>query len=171
MRRRVLVTLVLCILVGLAGCTGSVAGPSGESTVETTPGSSTDRTTDGATPSSHTATDPAAPSSPTESIPSVSDEAAGDRAIAAEKERIRNVTADWANRTDLRFGILRPAEYEVRSRNASGVVLSVTVGYSTSFSCGTSVDGAATKTRYFVTPERVRLVAVEQDVPESPSYC
>ncbi|WP_380675256.1 hypothetical protein [Salinigranum sp. GCM10025319] len=158
MRNRVLLTLSLCVLVGLAGCTGSVADPSGEPTA--------DPSTDRSTPTTTETT-----LSPTDAVPPISDEEAGERAIAAEKARIGNVTADWENRTDLSFGILRPAEYEVRSRNASGVVLSVTVGYSTSFSCGTSVDGAATTTRYVVTPETVRLVAVEQDVPESPSYC
>jgi hypothetical protein len=47
----------------------------------------------------------------------------------------------------------------------------VTVGYSTSYDCGLSADGAATETRYVVTPERTRLVAVEEDVPDSPGYC
>jgi hypothetical protein len=50
------------------------------------------------------------------------------------------------------------------------VVVAVTVGYSMEFDCATSVDGATTKTRYLVTVEAVRLVAITQDVPD-PSYC
>jgi hypothetical protein len=102
--------------------------------------------------------------------PTFSAETAGERAIDAEQARIRDATAEWESLTDLSFGILRPAEYTVRSRNASGVVVAVTVGYSMEFDCDTAVDGAATKTRYFVTAEDVRLVAVTQDVP-APSYC
>jgi len=150
--------LLAIVVLALAGCTGPVteqptATPSTESSVD---GSSTVRATDTASAAG---------------TPAVSDEAAGDRAIAAEKARVRNATASWPNLTDLSFGILRPAEYEVQARNASGVVVHVTVGYSTSYDCGVSADGAATETRYFVTPERTRLVAVEQDVPDSSGYC
>lgn len=150
--------LLAVVALAVAGCTGSVteqptATPSIDSSVDD---SSTAQATD-------------APSAA--GTPAVSNETAGERAIAAEKARIRNATASWSNLTDLSFGILRPAESEVRTRNASGVVVRVTVGYSTSYDCGLSADGAATETRYVVTPERTRLVAVEEDVPDSPGYC
>jgi hypothetical protein len=150
--------LLAVVVLAFAGCTGSVtdqptATPSAESSGD---GSPTARATDAAAVVGSSA---------------FSDETAGERAIRAEKARVRNATAAWPNRTDLSFGILRPAEYEVQARNASGLVVHVTVGYSTSFDCGLSVDGAATETRYVVTPERTRLVAVEQDVPDSPGYC
>lgn len=141
-------------LVALAGCTGSVTDP---------PPASPDAT---AATSTSTATGTLDPSTP--AAPSLSNGEAGERAIAAEKARIRNATADWAGRTDLSFGILRPAEYEVRGRNASGVLVDVTVGYSVSFACGLSADGAATRAQYLVTAECVRLVAVRQGVGQSP---
>lgn len=150
--------LLAVVVLALAGCTGSVteqptATPSIDSSVDD---SSTAQATDAAAAAG---------------TPAVSNETAGERAIAAEKARIRNATASWSNLTDLSFGILRPAESEVRTRNASGVVVRVTVGYSTSYDCGLSADGAATETRYVVTPERTRLVTVEEDVPDSPGYC
>jgi hypothetical protein len=152
MRLRPLLGLVLVVCVVCAGCTGFPAAPS------TTPDSPPT-----------TASSPSPTSTPTPvSIPA---ETAGERAIAAEKARIRNVTSAWSNLTDLSFGILRPADYELRRRNASGVVVDVTVGYSTSFTCGPSVDGAATETQYVVTAETVRLVRVEQDVGDPPDEC
>lgn len=150
--------LLAVFVLAVAGCTGPVtdqptAAPSAESSGDDSP---TARATDAAAETGS---------------PAMSDETAGERAIRAEKARIGNATAAWSNRTDLSFGILRPTEYEVQRRNASGVVVHVTVGYSTSFDCGLSADGAATETRYLVRPERTRLVAVEQDVPGSPGHC
>jgi spore coat protein U-like protein len=141
-------------VVAFAGCTGSVADPSPPSPGTTTPTSMSHATQ---TP------DPVTPATP-----SLSNETAGERAIAAEKARVRNATADWTGLTDLSFGILRPAEYEIRERNASGVFVDVTVGYSVSFSCGLSADGAATRARYVVTTDDVRLVTVRQDVGQPP---
>jgi hypothetical protein len=149
------VALVFVVaLLALAGCTGSVAdrSPAGPD----------------ATAADSTSTATGTPDLTTAATPSVSNESAGERAIAAEKARIRNATADWTGLTDLSFGILRPAEYEIRERNASGVIVDVTVGYSTSFDCGLSVDGAGTRAQYLVTADDVRLVAVEQDVGQSP---
>jgi hypothetical protein len=140
-------------LLALAGCTGSVVDRSPAS-----PGATTDSTGTTTTP----------PDPTTAATPSISNESAGERAIAAEKARIRNATADWTGLTDLSFGILRPAEYEIRERNASGVIVDVTVGYSMSFDCGLSADGAGTRAQYLVTADDVRLVAVEQDVGGSP---
>ena len=151
MSRRALVFVVA--LVAFAGCTGSVADPSPASPGATATSASTATQTP----------DPVA----TATL-SLSNETAGERAIAAEKARVRNATADWNGLTDLSFGILRPAEYEIRGRNASGVFVDVTVGYSVSLACGLSADGAATQARYLVTTDEVRLVAVQQDVGQSP---
>jgi hypothetical protein len=137
----------------LAGCTSSV--------VDQSPASPD-------APTDSTGTTTATPDPTTAATPSISNETAGERAIAAEKARIRNATAEWTGLTDLSFGILRPAEYEIRGRNASGVLVDVTVGYSVSFACGLSADGAATRARYLVTADDIRLVAVEQDVGQSP---
>lgn len=138
------------MLVVLVGCVG--AGP--PTAAPPTAGYATEPSTTAVTPTPSTLTN----------------QTAGERAISAEKARIRNETADWASLTDLSFGILRPAEYTVRLRNASGVTVSVTVGYSMEFDCGLAVDGAATKARDVVTAETTRLVAVTQDVP-APDYC
>lgn len=147
--------LVVVALVVPAGCTGPVAEPAVAPSTEQTPHADS------------TASPSTLSSTPT---PALSSDAADERAIAAEKARIRNETEAWDHLTDLSFGILRPAEYTVRSRNASTVIVAVTVGYSVTFDCDTAVDGAATKTRYAVTAEETRLVAVEQDLPD-PSYC
>ncbi len=151
-------SVALVVLVVLVGCTGAGTGPSPAAPATPT-----------LTPAPMPTSTPASTltSTPTATL---SAGAAGKRAIAAEKTRIRDTTADWESLIDLSFGILRPAEYTVRSRNASGVVVAVTVGYSMEFECDIAVDGATTKTRYFVTVEKVRLVAVTQDVPD-PSYC
>lgn len=148
---RAFVVLVLVVFAGCAGAGPPTAGPS-----------PTEHASASATP---TATAPATPTPST-----LPNETAGERAISAEKARIRNETSAWESLTDLSFGILRPAEYTVRSRNASGVIVDVTVGYSMEFDCNTAVDGAATKARYVVTAETTRLVAVAQDVPDS-DYC
>lgn len=98
--------------------------------------------------------------------PNPPDDTARDRAIAAEKNRIHGAMAGRENVTGLSIGILRPAEAEVVARNATGAFVAVTVGYSYMVeNCG-SFDGATTKTRYFVTTERTRLVTIEQDVSD-----
>jgi len=134
---------LLAALLVLAGC-GAPAGPAATPTTTTTP----------------TATQTPTP------VDRPSDSAASQRAIGAEKARIRDALADRENLTDLSFGILRPAEATVVERNATGAFVETTVGYSVSFG-DCSMDGAATQTRYFVSSERTRLVAVEQDVTEA----
>jgi hypothetical protein len=149
MRQRVR-AFVLLALVVLAGCVGSGPPAAAPPTAEQT----TAPTTPTATPTAST----------------LPDETAGERAIAAEKARIRDELLGSASLTGLSFGILRPAEYTVRSRNASGVVVAVTVGYSMEFDCGLAVGGAATKTWYVVTAVSTRLVAVTQDVSDA-DFC
>jgi len=132
---------LLAALLAFAGCVGAPAGDA--------PGTS-------GTPA--TAASPSA--SPT---PTVSAVTARERAIDAEKARIRGAL-DHENVTDLSFGVLRPAEAEVVERNATGAVVAVTVGYSVEINGACSLDGAATKTRYAVSKEETRLLAVGQDV-------
>lgn len=125
--------LLTAALLVLAGCTGTPVG--------------------GMSTPTHTPT----------TTPNPPDETARNQAIAAEQDRIRAALTDRENLTGLSFGVIRPAKAEVDTRNSTGAIVSVTVGYSfTIENCG-SVDGAATKTRYLVTPERTQLVAVEQD--------
>ncbi|WP_276273537.1 hypothetical protein [Haloarcula litorea] len=133
---------LIAVLLVTAGCLGS---PSGEpaTTAEPTPTDTPTRT-------------PAAMSNAT----------AADRAIDAEKARVRDALADREHLSDLSFGILRPAEAAVTDRNATGAFVDATVGYSVSFDGECSLDGAATKTRYFVAPNRTALLSVEQDVTE-----
>lgn len=127
--------VLLLVLVVLAGCVGTPAGDTPTPTNSPTP----------------TAT------------PDPPNETARNQAIAAEKDRIRTALDGRENLTGLGFGILRPAEAEVTERNATGAFVDVMVGYSfTIENCG-SYDGATTETRYFVSPDRTRLIDVEQD--------
>jgi hypothetical protein len=148
-------SLLVCLLVLVAGCAGGP--PATPTQPETTPA---------ATPTSSP--------TPTEQV---SDAAAGERAIAAEKQRITAETRDWEHLTDLSFGILRPASYSVVNRTESGVLVTVQVGYSMEFACGASddptdaVDGAATETEYRVTTAETRLVSVEQDLYDGEDAC
>ncbi|MFC5367811.1 hypothetical protein [Salinirubrum litoreum] len=156
-------SLLLCLLVLIAGCAGGP--PATPTQSETTP-----------TPTQSQTTAPPT-SSPTPTV-QLSNATAGERAIAAEKQRISAETSDWEDLTDLSFGILRPATYSVVNRTESGVLVSVQVGYSMEFACGPSddptdaVDGAATETRYLVSPEETRLVSVQQELyPGGERFC
>lgn len=117
---------------------------------------------------------PSASPSATETI---ADEDAGQRAITAEQARVERVAADVENLTGLVFGTLDPAEYEVRRRNASGVVVRVDVGYSVSVDCDGdgefdySLDGANTVATYVVTDERTRLLSVSQGFADPTGHC
>jgi hypothetical protein len=159
-------SLLLVTLVLLAGCLG-------------TPTTGTDATS--ANPTA-TATErdstffPTPTASPTLTpFPDIPDGGAGRRAIAAEKARIENATADWGNLTDLSFGILRPASYEIVERNETGIVVDVEVGYSMEFACGNatesthSVDGAGSEARYLVTEDPVELLSGD-DIYDSDAH-
>ncbi|WP_277553352.1 hypothetical protein [Halobaculum limi] len=152
--------LVVCCLVASAGC----LGPSGAAP------STTDAPTDSpaATP---TVTPTATPTPP------VSAEAAGERAIAAEKDRIERVAADDDTLTGLAFGILRPAEFEVVEWNRTSITVRVRVGYSVSFDCDgdgdpeSSADGAYTEATYLVTETETELRTISQEFLPSGGHC
>lgn len=167
--------LLVVVLVVLAGCAGPVAdSPAGDRST-TTDRARTDKPDKPNKPDKPDQRDPTT-TAPTDGTTATATapapETAGERAIAAEKSRIRDVTADWTGLADLRFGAVRPVEYEVHSRNASGTVVDVTVGYSTSFDCGLSLGGRTTETRYLVTTDTTRLVGVERNATQPPGgYC
>lgn len=141
---RIHAVLVLALLAVASGCSG---GPGTAATP--TRGASTTAATTTATPTSTLAAHDA-----------------GERAVAAEQERIEAVAAEFGNLTGLTFGAVNPPEFEVIDRNASGVVVRVTVGYSVSVDCDgdgdpeSAVDGASTVARYRVTDDAVALLAV-----------
>lgn len=160
--------LLLILFVLVSGCVG-------------TPASGTDAES---TESAATPTDPDSTVSPTPTasptlttVPDIPDDEAGRRAIAAEQARVENATDDWGNLTNLSFGVLRPAEYELVARNESGVVVDVEVGYSMEFACGNateatqSVDGAGTEARYLVTEGSVELLAGDDVYDSDASVC
>lgn len=159
--RPLLAAALVCLLLG-AGClTGPTATPGLSQSPPASSPSSDGTITEG--PPSTTTTDTAT-ESPQGRTDTLSAEAAGERAIGAESERIRRVVADWENLTMLAIGDIRPAEYTIQERNESGVVVTVTVGHSLSFDCNYHVDGATTKARYLVTDGDVRLLEVIEDV-------
>lgn len=160
MRKATLLTAAVLLLTGCAGISGSApaADAGGKPTaVSDTP--------DAPTPTDDAGTTRA---TATPAVPDVPAYAAGERAIAAEKARIRTALSDRTKLTDLSFGILRPAEASTVERKETGAIVAVTVGYSISFE-DCSLDGAATRTRYLVSEDRARLLAVEQGVTDTRS--
>lgn len=153
--------LALCVLVVLAGCGGGPGGPGSP------PTTSEPATTESPTPA-ETTTAPA--------TSALSPRSVGERAINAEQTRVRERAQEHEQLADLGFGILQPAEYTVDRRNATGLFVNVTVGYSATLECDTedrqpSVDGATTETTYFATEDELHLVNVSQDVVDLGGYC
>lgn len=161
MRRNVIILLIL--LTMSAGCLtiGEHASTPSQISSSSTP------------PSSQSMTDTATATTPTNAISGTSvhteyeiaGEDAGERAIAAEEERIERVTADWENLSALYIGDIRQPEYTISDRNETGVTVIVVVGHSLSFEeCNHYVDGATTRVQYFVTENSVRLLTIIEDV-------
>lgn len=106
-------------------------------------------------------------SGPTPS-PTLSNGTAGDRAVAAEEHRLRRIDEGHDRIIGLGFEIMGQSESQVRRRNASGVVVRVSVSYSASIDCDTdgspelASDGANTVATYLVTAEATRLQSVSQ---------
>jgi hypothetical protein len=167
MPRRTLPTaaLLTAALLVLAGCTGTGVAPQSTTSPEPTAGTATPTAS---SPVADTPDGTATPTPVTDTLSPLperpSNATARTRAIDAEKGRIRAALGDHENVTDLSFGILRPAEAEVRDRNETAVVVAVTVGYSVEFDEACASDGMATKTRYVVTADRTELSSIEQNV-------
>lgn len=120
---------------------------------------------------------PLGPSTTPSATPTISAQAAGELAIDAEKERIERRAARYETLVGLGFGILEPAEFEVVTRDGTGVHVRVNVGYSVSLDCDvdgepeSSLDGANVEATYLVTGERVRLQEVSRDFFDPGRYC
>jgi hypothetical protein len=147
--------ILICGFVLIAGCIGG--SPANTSTPSATPTQS---------------------ATPTPSVtPPQSGTAVGERAIAAEQARIEQQANTYKNLTGLRFGTIEPADSEVVSRNSTGVIAEVSVGYSASIDCDgdgepdSAVDGANTVTTYFITENNSRLTEVSQDFLNPVDYC
>lgn len=159
--------LAVCALVVVAGCLGGGAGTTATRTTTPTPADTTATRTTADTTTVRT----------TAGTRTASDEAVGERAIAAEKRRVERTMATYETVTDLSFGILRLPDYEVVRRNESGAVVRASVGYSVEVDCDgdgepdSSADGAKTVATYLVAGDDVRLLGVSQDVPREEVYC
>jgi hypothetical protein len=171
-RWTVLISLVLLSTV-LGGCLARAGVPGGA-------------TGDGETA---TATDPATATTSSTRTATVTDTAvqttslvhpsfAAERALTAEKDRIRQLNTSLPRVRGLRSGILRGTEWKLLDRNTTGVILRIEIGYSVGLNCTLStagpeqaVDGTVTVTRYFVTDSEVSLLSVETAFVDPADYC
>lgn len=109
--------------------------------------------------------------------PTLSDADAGERAVAAEEDRLRRLDGEDDRIVGLTFEMLDRAEYEVRGRNASGVVVRVTSAYSASIDCDRdgdpelASDGASTVATYQVAGPETRLLGVSQAFLAPERHC
>jgi len=164
---------VVAALVILSGCGNSLDGePSSETpSLTTAPGTSLQTTSHSisTTTTSNVDTSSSRPAN-------LTDEEVGERAVAAEEDRIETVLSELDNVTAFSVDDVAQSEYTVLKYNNTGAIVIVRGVHSGKIECddgeGLNFDGARTETQYFVTEASTRLIQVNERVYGlSPNPC
>ena len=147
---------MLALMVITAGCAGFTGSPSTDSQSTTQSPGDTSATTSASTSASTTTTQ-------TSTSESVAD--AKQRAMSAEKERIKQ-QFDSSN-TSVTVGVYGQTTATVVNQSETGILVRVTMSYSYEYSCNNesgAADGLTTKVVYQVTSSNTSIVEIDEDV-------